>query len=236
MKNTLLTFIALVVTTLLYAEVPQKEKQALIDFYVATNGENWVNTWELNEPVATWHGVTVENNTVTGISLLFNKIKGTLPASIGDLENLKVLELSFNEITGSLPETIGKLTKLELLAFNGNFLTGIVPSSIGNLINLKQLHLSSNQLTGTLPYSLSKLKKIVVFNVFDNNLYGSLPADLATTQSLREVMIAENNFDNAEIFSVVMLSNSGVALDLEKPVIQPQENSVIAIETPNDGN
>ncbi|OAB78836.1 leucine-rich repeat domain-containing protein [Cochleicola gelatinilyticus] len=236
MKNTLLTLVALLASTLMYAEVPQKEKQALIDFYIATDGENWVNTWELNEPVENWQGVTVENNTVTGISLLFNKIKGTLPASIGDLENLKVLELSFNEISGSLPESIGKLTKLELLAFNGNFLTGIIPSSIGNLVNLKQLHLSSNQLTGTLPYSLNNLKNIIVFNVFDNKLYGSLPEDLATTQSLREVMIAENNFDNTNIFSIVMLSNSGVALDLEKPAIQKVGNSVIAIETPDDEN
>lgn len=236
MKNTLLILAAILVTSLTYAEVPKKEKQALIDFYVSTNGENWVNTWNLNEPVAQWAGITVENNSVVGISLLFNKIKGELPDSLGDLKNLKILELSFNEISGSLPDSLGNLSKLELLAFNGNFLTGTVPSSFGKLKNLQQLHLSSNKLTGTLPYSLNKLEKIIVFNVFDNNLYGALPTDLATTKSLREVMIAENNFDNADVFSVIMLTNSGVALDLEKSDLQTRTKSVIAIETPNDDN
>ncbi len=147
MKNQLLTVLLCLFTVFVVAEVSPKEKQALIDLYLATNGGNWVNTWDINSPVSEWHGITVENNFVTGISLLFNNMNGTLPVSIGYFTDLKILRLSFNKLTGTIPMEIGRLSNLELLALNGNNLSGSIPSSIGNIESLKELHLSSNRLT-----------------------------------------------------------------------------------------
>jgi Leucine-rich repeat (LRR) protein len=47
-----------------------------------------------------------------------NKFTG-VPAEVGQLEKLKILNLSNNELTG-LPYEIGNLTQLEILDVSGN--------------------------------------------------------------------------------------------------------------------
>ncbi|RFN57930.1 leucine-rich repeat domain-containing protein [Marixanthomonas ophiurae] len=235
MKKPLLSLLFLAFCTTLFAQVSTQEKQALIDFYNATNGEQWNSTWELNQPVSEWQGVTLENDKVIGITLLFNNLEGTIPSSIENLTSLETLELSFNKISGELPTTMGNLSNLKVLAFNGNHLTGTIPSTIGNLTQLKQLHLSSNNITGNIPVTIKNLKALEIFNVFDNQLTGVLPTDLAQNNNLKELMVAENKFTNPEMFSMVLLSNSGALLDLTKePTITSPANSIIAIETSDD--
>ncbi len=235
MKTTLLTSIMLLCVTFCMAEVSVKEKQALIDFYHSTRGSEWTQQWDINSPVAEWPGVSVENNRVTAISLLFNNLQGSLPESIGDLVHLRIIELSFNKLSGSLPAAIGKLVNLEVLAFNGNYLSGTIPSTIGNLTRLKQLHLSSNQLSGEIPTLIGNLSHLEVLNVFDNKLSGDIPPQIAGISSLKELVVAENNFTNTETLSSVLLLNTA-KLDLRETGIVPAINSVIAIETEEDGN
>lgn len=219
------------IASIALAQVSKQEKQVLLNLYSATNGPEWNNKWNLEEPVDTWNGITVENNKVIGINLLFNNLNGTLPASLGQLKNLKKLELSFNPISGSIPTELGNLVKLDVLAINGTAVSGNIPESLGNLSNLKQLHLSSNQLSGTIPEALGNLKKIEIFNVFDNDLYGTLPKGLASCQNLKQLMVAENNFKNPADFSVILLSNSGAKIDLleNSPNTEPSR-SIIAVE------
>ncbi len=236
MKRTLLTLTFSLLSVVIFAQVSAKEKQALLDLYLATNGENWINTWDINEPVANWKGITIENNKVVGISLLFNNMEGILPATLGNLEALKVLELSFNKISGTLPESLGNLQSLEVMAFNGNDLNGTIPATLANLYNLKQLHLSSNKLNGTIPAPIGYLEKLEVFNVFDNNLNGELPIGLASNANLKELVVAENNLRTDENFSKTLLSNSGAGINLNKPILSPSAKNVIAIETSDDEN
>ncbi|MFT5103195.1 MAG: hypothetical protein ACI86C_000847 [Candidatus Latescibacterota bacterium] len=236
MKKLFFTFCLALLTSSVFAQVSAREKQALLDIYVLTDGENWTNSWDINLPVAEWNGVSITDNKVTGISLLFNNIQGSIPNSIGDLTNLVTLELAFNNINGEIPSTIGNLTKLEVLSFNGNFLSGNIPESIGNLSALKELHLSSNLLTGAMPASLASLKDMAVLNVFDNKLSGELPSKLANHRNLRELIIAKNNFQDTEMFSTILLRNSGSQLDLSLPIMMPPAKTVIAIETSDDDN
>ncbi len=231
MKKLLLTYTGLFFATLMVAQVSHQEKQVLLDFYNSTNGPSWKNPWNLEAPVAQWYGITVENNTVTEIQMLFNNVEGNLPASLGQLKGLKKLELSFNPISGTLPSELGNLNDLEVLALNGTKIHGKIPEALGNLSHLKQLHLSSNELSGTIPSSLGNLMAIEVFNVFDNDLQGALPTGLARCPNLKELMVAENNFTNPQDFSIVLLSNSGAKLDLhpDTPLVEPAQ-SIIAVE------
>jgi len=231
MKKATFTCVCLFIASIVMAQVSKQEKQVLLDLYTATNGLEWNKQWNLEKPIDTWYGVTVENNKVTGINLLFNNLKGTLPASLGELKSLKQLELSFNPISGTIPAELGNLLQLQVLAINGTAIGGNIPDALGRLSNLKQLHLSSNQLSGTVPESLGGLRQIEVFNVFDNDLYGALPKELATCPNLKELMVAENNFNNPNDFSIVLLSNSGAKIDLynNSPQIEPSQ-SIIAVE------
>jgi hypothetical protein len=88
-------------------------------------------------------------------------------------------------------------------------------------------------LTGQLPGSIIYLKNLEVFNVFDNKLSGELPSGLSQINTLREVVIAENDFTNAQQFSFVLMSNSA-QLNFRETSGLPPTKSVIAIETSDE--
>jgi len=230
MRYLKLTLILCFLSTALFSQISLNEKEALLDLYASTNGENWNNSWDLNKPTTEWQGLTIEDNKVIGINMLFNNIEGTLPNTIDQLEFLQELKLSFNKISGVLPTEIGNLKHLITLELNGNDLTGEIPASIGNLSSLTQLHLSSNNLSGELPESITKLKNLEVLNVFDNDLSGRIPSDLAYAINLKELMVAENNFELSNEFSSIVLSNSA-SVKLKGTTMIQDSKQIIANET-----
>ena len=81
-----------------------------------------------------------------------------IPPAIGDLTNLKELDLSIMNLTGDIPSEIGNLTGLTELSMFGNHLTGGIPDSFGNLVNLEELNLQDNQLSGDIPASFYRVR------------------------------------------------------------------------------
>lgn len=230
MKKHLLTLTTLLVGGVLLASIPQVEKQALIDLYHQTNGSSWNQKWDLSTDTALWEGVTISKGHVTEVRMLFNNLEGTLPASLGQLSELRVLELSFNKISGALPKELGTLQHLEVLALNGNYITGSIPSSFGQLKNLKQLHLSSNQLYGTIPSSLNNLLQLEVFNVFQNQLHGKIPFELSQSRNIKEFVIAENQLEPSKEISRTLLSRSA-QMSIQGNTFNPESKQIIALET-----
>ena len=233
MRKSILSSTLFFLSITLMAQVSIKEKQALVDIFLALNGENWVHAWDMNTPVATWHGVTVKRNQVTEIQLLFNNLDGNLPSSIGDLENLKLLELSFNKITGTIPSEIGLLSKLEFFAMNGNNMEGSIPQTMGSLIALKELHLSSNKLSGTIPNTLNNLSELETFNVFDNSITGPLPFEFSQSKKLKKVVIAKNSIEDNEALSSVIFFEAANNSNF-KTSLTPKAKTIIASETSDD--
>ena len=231
MKKLLLSLTFSLISIALIAQVSQKEEDALLDLYLATNGENWIQTWDINEPVASWHGVTVENDKVAAINLLFNNLEGNLPSSIGDLKNLRSFELSFNKISGSIPSEIGLLSKLEILALNGNNIEGSIPSTVGSLSALKELHLSSNKIGGTIPTTLSNLSNLEILNVFDNSISGTLPIALSYSENLKQIVIAENDIIEDNSFASLLLFKNHADF---KTSLTLSAKTIIASETRDD--
>src|SRR5262249_51570731 len=147
-----------------HAQIPDTERQVLIDLYTGTNGDawtsnaNWCNgtcpatgtpTFNAAGTECTWHGVGCIGGHVTSIILPFNNLAGTLP-SLDDLGSVFLIEVENNQLSGPIP-------------------------ALGNLANLATFFASFNQFSGSIP-PLAGLAKLASFNVGENQLSGSIPA------------------------------------------------------------
>ncbi|KAK1399191.1 putative leucine-rich repeat receptor-like serine/threonine-protein kinase [Heracleum sosnowskyi] len=72
-------------------------------------------------------------------------ITGQLPDYLGEMGQLKVLDLSFNKLRGNLPSDTSQLNTTDAIYFTGNFLYGSVPDWM--LKTRKDIDLSYNNLT-----------------------------------------------------------------------------------------
>lgn len=60
-------------------------------------------------------------------SLARNALVGTIPRQLGNLSNLKILNLEKNRLTGAVPYELGMLEKLTVLKLFGNEFSQAVP-------------------------------------------------------------------------------------------------------------
>ena len=98
-----------------------------------------------------------------------------LPAEVGELTHLRVLQLGRNQLV-SLPPGVAQLEKLTHLDLQGNRLTS-VPGWIGRLGNLIKLDLRGNRLTA-LPPTIGALKKLMAL-LLEGNQLTSLPPEIS---------------------------------------------------------
>ncbi|WOG89745.1 hypothetical protein DCAR_0208984 [Daucus carota subsp. sativus] len=108
------------------------------------------------------------------LDLMQNYVNGTIPISFGQLP-LKTLTLLDNRISGSIPREIANIDTLEELILEDNQLGGTLPPELGNLRSLKRLLLSSNNFIGTIPETYSALKNLSDFRIDGSGLSGQLP-------------------------------------------------------------
>lgn len=194
------------------------DEAALIALYNATNGPNWTNTWNLDQSVDNWYGVTLDDNgCVTELNLFFNQLSGTIPNQIGNLSKLKILKLWANDLSGQIPSSIGNLTNLEELVLSSNELTGTIPSTIGGLTNLRELRLNSNSLSGNIPAQINNLYNLTVLNLDNNSFSGSIPTAFAGLINLEILSLSNNSFtgnipiilgDLEELHTLILSFNS----------------------------
>ena len=84
-------------------------------------------------------------------------LTGTIPESLGNCTNLKVIYFSLNSLRGQIPVTLSSLLLLEEFLLSDNNIYGEIPSYIGNFSRLKQIELDNNKFSG----DKSKWKKIL---------------------------------------------------------------------------
>lgn len=224
------------------AAVKERERDALIAFYHATNGDNWTrnDNWCSDKPVSEWYGInclgdfvtdiTLTNNNLNGIlpdeigeltnlqslflpayggDLTPNNIRGKIPNSIGNLKKLRNLNLLQNMITGTLPENMKYLSKIESLELAGridfntgaflpyDYISGEIPEWIGDLTNLRNIDLSNNHLSGSIPNSISKLTNLVSLQLNANQLSGVIPNELYKLEKLEHLMLTGNKLSGS---------------------------------------
>ncbi len=133
---------------------------------------------------------------LTDLWVEFNKLSGRFPASIVKLTNLVNLFANNNELSG-LPVEIGNLTNLRELNMAHNQLSDTLPSTIGNLSNLFNLDLSFNHLSGAIPSFLANPPLLYTLYLNNNNFSGSVPHSFArsnlTNLYLNHNQLSQNN-------------------------------------------
>ena len=125
------------------------ERLALIELYNKMNGPSWANAmgWGGDGSLEEWHGVTVENGHVTGLSLPNNLLKNSISGEIANFIELEALNLAENSLTGTLPEEITSLSNLTELRVNDNTdIEGALSYDLMNLSKLEVLHFQRTSL------------------------------------------------------------------------------------------
>lgn len=187
----------------LYSTCRQSDSLALVEIYNANNTSTL--TWDLNQLMNTWEGVTLNGDGCVSELILRPKNLTTLPASVGSLTNLTVLDLSENVLT-SIPPEVGLLTNLNILKFGKNSLTSL-PVELANLTRLSELHLFNNNFT-TFPTQIGNLTNLDWLNLTGNSLT-TLPPEIGNLTNLTRLDLAENALTSLppEIGALTKLDN-----------------------------
>ena len=203
----LYTAILMLISASVFASVSRNEKNALLDLYTYTNGDNWNVKWDFNQPVSTWYGVTVVDDKIVSINLASNNLVGIIPNSIQDLKYLESFNVFKNKLKGQFPSELFRIQTLKNINISFNSFTGHLPESISLATNLVTLEMFMNQFSGDLPENIGALKNLELLSLFNNNFTGKLPQGIYQLKNLKELAIQSNFFIGEISNEVVNMSN-----------------------------
>ncbi len=173
----------------------------LVDLYKATSGPNWTDKtgWLTNcDPCSGWFGIGCTNGRVTSVDLgtflSGNKLKGTVPATIGNLSELQTLNLAYNQgLIDLMPATISQLVKLQNLNLAYTYLRGTILNTITSLTALRTFNVSYALFSGTIPDALANLTQLRAFSCGSNfGFTGPIPASLGNLTNLESLELGSN--------------------------------------------
>ena len=179
--------------------VENPDRAALVALYNATDGPNWEDNtkWLTDAPLGEWYGVDTDaSGRVASLVLRDQALRGELPPQLGDLSNLRILDLFLNNLTGLIPPELGDLANLQRLILGRNFrLSSPIPPELGNLGQLEHLDLQSLNLTGTIPPELGNLTKLktLALNHCEGPLGGPIPPELGNLTNLTRLRLQYMN-------------------------------------------
>ena len=173
------------------------DRAALVALYKATGGTN--NQWVMNDgwlsdaPLGQWYGVATNTaGRVTALELDYNTLSGSIPAELGNLDQLTILRMGSNQLTGPIPSELGRLSNLSILGLANNQLTGSIPPELGNLSGLTRVSMWNNQLSSPIPSEFGNLFRLTKLSLGSNQLSGSIPASLGNLSNLESLGLQRN--------------------------------------------
>ncbi|KAF5771223.1 putative leucine-rich repeat-containing, plant-type, leucine-rich repeat domain superfamily [Helianthus annuus] len=142
-----------------------------------------------------------------------NQLTKTIPKSLGNLCNLRYLDMSriralqnssLTYILQSFFEC--KSSALESLFLESTGLSGHLPDQLGKLIDLKDLALDYNQIVGTIPNSIGQLSSLRTLSFSRNLISGLIPFWIGRLTSLESLDLSDNQLSGNIPYSLGQLS------------------------------
>lgn len=194
------------------------EGSALLSFKqsIWDDPEGSMSNWNISdETPCSWNGITCKDQYVISVSIPKKKLNGLINHALGDLPQLRHVNLRNNKLYGALPFELFRPQGLQSLVLKGNFLTGPLPFDVGKLNYLQSLDLSENLLNGSLPVSITQCKRLKSLDLSQNNFTGVIPNGFgANLVALEKLDISFNMFGGGIPSDLGNLSNLQGTADL----------------------
>ncbi|CAN6689152.1 unnamed protein product [Malus baccata var. baccata] len=136
---------------------------------------------------------------LVALYLAENRLNGTIPSSICNMQNLLVLSLRNNELSGEFPQTWSQLHEILVIDAAHNNLSGKLPSSIGVPGALFGLKLNNNNFDGEIPLSLQNCTSLRHIDLGDNKFTGKIPSWIGSKVPLVSILRLRSNFFSGEV-------------------------------------
>lgn len=174
----------------------ERDSSALVALYNATDGDNWMEKWNLEAPVSSWYGLSFNSSgCLIRIDLPSNNLVGHLPNEIGDFEQLIGLDLNNNMIGEAIPATIGNLSSLIFLNLSNNLFDDVLPEEFTDLVSARNIELNNNQLEGNIPNNINKLNSLRYLDISHNFFAGEIPNSLFDLVFMEYLDISHNSLE-----------------------------------------
>jgi LRR receptor-like serine/threonine-protein kinase FLS2 len=142
---------------------------------------------------------------------LSNDITGSIPSTVGRLQNLQRFYVMNNSLHGSIPNEFCYLRSTGVIALSKNGISGSIapclrgsfhskrpvsghPITIGVLQNLLNLSLSHNKLEGQIPVVFGELKGLEYLDLPYNNSSAMIPTSLKGLLHLEYLIFLPINY------------------------------------------
>ncbi|EOY13460.1 Leucine-rich repeat transmembrane protein kinase [Theobroma cacao] len=134
---------------------------------------------------------------LVNISLLGNRLSGSIPKELGNITTLTSISAEFNQLSGALPQELGKLPKIQRMLLSSNNFTGDIPETFAKLTTLKDFRISDNHFTGKIPDFIQNWTKLEKLAIQASGLIGPISSSIGALEKLTDLRISDLNGSDA---------------------------------------
>ncbi|MCY4025383.1 MAG: hypothetical protein OXH75_03605 [Acidobacteria bacterium] len=140
---------------------------------------NALRSWNADNALWNWIGVTVGGSPQRAdhFHLSNNRLSGSIPPELADIDNLGGFFLDNNQLTGAIPDKLKDANGIYSFHVQNNQLSGRIPGWIGNKGFYQELYLDGNRFTGVIP-DLSGMNSLWNLRLGGNSLSGCVADSL----------------------------------------------------------